>query len=382
MNSFLVITSSLLIAVLTGEMTLRLTTPFPISEISNRVTDPRLGYRLSPRLPDTDEMGFRNPQEWRPSYRVAAIGDSHTYGNNVATEDSWPRVFEKLTGYRTYNFGVGGYDVFNYHALVQKAVDDGAEYVIVGLYPANDFSVSYKYCSVPNSDFEYWRREIRVLGLRAPSNPEECAPFLKEKSPKGWGEFIVEHSATVSAINYLVVKKLEETFHETKSEISRDSFFHFTAGIGSLKIRRIKNHARLTDVGRSEIRDTLDDFGKMIGAWKELSEKRSVRLGILIIPSRERVVYELMRTQGSGADSTFLTLVAPQAELENMLVSMIRALDIPVFNATDHIVAAMKQALREGHDLYPASGDGHPYEQGYRAYALAAQELLRTMLTR
>ena len=42
------------------EIGLRVFTPHPITRTSNKIPDPRLGYRVDPKLQGIDERGFRN----------------------------------------------------------------------------------------------------------------------------------------------------------------------------------------------------------------------------------------------------------------------------------------------------------------------------------
>ena len=74
-----------------------------------------IGFKFSPRLRDIDIHGFRNRDDKWKNYELAAIGDSHTFGNNVFSKQSWPSQFEQMTGVQTYNYGVGGYGIFTYH---------------------------------------------------------------------------------------------------------------------------------------------------------------------------------------------------------------------------------------------------------------------------
>jgi lysophospholipase L1-like esterase len=66
-----------------------------------------------------DSLGLRGPEialaKPPGTFRVAAIGDSVTFGFNVSAEDAWPAALERDLGERTsarvevLNFGVGGY---------------------------------------------------------------------------------------------------------------------------------------------------------------------------------------------------------------------------------------------------------------------------------
>ena len=56
------------------------------------------------------------------SLRVLAVGDSFTFGDEVADGDSWPAILERQTGWRVYNGGVFGYGVDQIFLRMKKLV--------------------------------------------------------------------------------------------------------------------------------------------------------------------------------------------------------------------------------------------------------------------
>lgn len=88
---------------------------------------PGLNYELNPGADiDTkgvrvtvNSLGLRSPKialaKPADTFRVAAVGDSVTFGFNVSAEDSWPGVLQSVLSKKTSrrvevpNFGVGGY---------------------------------------------------------------------------------------------------------------------------------------------------------------------------------------------------------------------------------------------------------------------------------
>jgi hypothetical protein len=106
------------------------------------LSDPVLGERPNPQVPDHDAAGWRNAA--RPDRaRVVAIGDSQTYGQIVAREEAWPQRLEARTGVRVYNMALGGYGPVQYLRLVGEALALAPELVLVGFYSGNDLFGSY-----------------------------------------------------------------------------------------------------------------------------------------------------------------------------------------------------------------------------------------------
>ncbi len=385
MKNALLFLASLLVSVGLGEVALRVFTDFPVSTSSNKADDPRLGYRLSPASNEVDANGFRNEAGKAESYVVAAIGDSHTFGNNVRSADAWPAVFEQLSGVPTYNFGVGSYGIFSYHVLVRDAIDRPSGGVILGLYPANDFAESFNYCQAADPDFRYWSEEIARLGLSAPTTRSACGDDVGNGDPfAGIEDFLRNRSATVSAVEYLVVNRIRDNFARAREASGKksDDRFYFPDGIPSIEKDRVRKHAAGPDKPSGAA--MLDNFGKMAADWRDLSKRKGVPFGILIIPSREHVLYALLQRRGllDQADPQFREWAGNQVRFEQAVAKMIGEAGIPFADATSKVAEAFDAAVGEGRDFYPLLDDGHPYADGYRAYAEMAVALWDLMKQR
>src|SRR6476659_3031427 len=97
----------------------------PSGELSYLVHDDFLGWTVGPNrgkadtLYSTDSSGIRIPHSGMgltkhgEKIRIALLGDSYTFGQEVACEDTWGYVLEKSLGpdFQVLNFGVPGYGV-------------------------------------------------------------------------------------------------------------------------------------------------------------------------------------------------------------------------------------------------------------------------------
>ena len=97
----------------------------PSGELSYLVHDDSLGWTVGPDrekadvLYSTDSSGIRIPHsdtgltKRGEKIRIALLGDSYTFGQEVAYEDTWGYVLEKSLGpeFQVLNFGVPGYGV-------------------------------------------------------------------------------------------------------------------------------------------------------------------------------------------------------------------------------------------------------------------------------
>ena len=113
-KEILLLMVSLALSLFVMEFGLRAFTHFPIHGTkNNRVGHPVLGYTLNPSLSYVDASGFRNPMQDKRQHDIVAIGDSHTYGDNVGWKDAWPYRLGRILNKSVYNYGIGGYGIFD-----------------------------------------------------------------------------------------------------------------------------------------------------------------------------------------------------------------------------------------------------------------------------
>ena len=233
-----------MICIIFGEVALRLFTPFPIHSGKNKAFDERLLYVLDTGLGDVDDSGFRNPAI-PERVDIVAIGDSLTYGNNVFWRESWPYKLATMTGRSVYNFGVGGYSVYQYYQLFTQALKFRPKHVLIGLYVANDLAANCKLLNLP-----YWRKLAGEFGLKSFSCPDASlnqAKMVKKSKVISRLKDIGRASATLSAINY--VRDVYFPMHWFV-----DSYTISTGSISlSLERKRVSRHAKATDLNRPNI---------------------------------------------------------------------------------------------------------------------------------
>ena len=340
-------------ALLAAEIGLRMFTQFPVSYRSNRIMDPDFGYRLSSRLSDVDENGFRNSSPMG-SMDILAVGDSHTFGVNVSSEHAWPAELASKTGLKVYNTGVGSYGIATYHAVLSKLLASNKySKAIVALYPANDFQVSFSFCDI---DFAspFWLDQRSRLHL----NLLPLKPLCKgqDNVNKGWYKWIKANLAITSAIEILILDPL----NSVKQSIA------LPGGLPDIAMNtRNLNSEELQ--GESEL---LRESAKMFSDWATTFKGR---IAIVIIPSKERVFYEVMRERNvlSSAPTDLVTAVEREIAIEEFAFAEAARNLIPIVSALQDL----KDLVSHSADAYP-TGDGHPYEEGYIAYTQAAKRAL------
>ena len=374
---------ALLVSLLLCEIALRTLTRFPVSLTSNLVADPVLGYRLTSELEDVDKLGFRNPP--RPRKGLAAIGDSHTYGFNVASENSWPRLLERLTGIRTYNFGVGSYGVYSYHALIHESIDSELDGAIIAIYPPNDFIAGYSYC-LQNRDSEFWKAEKKRISLSMPPCKTVFPPY-DEPSPTNLIKLLLtEFTAIGSALKHLILEPVRRTVRRRQLLTSKatqrrgDSEAFYVPGANEFVSRaRVAGHARQSNINKSSVANIFDDFSIMASDWAHTWRAHHFPIGILVIPSKQRLLVEFAAKNGGNNHAEDLTAyLLRERELEARVTALAESAGLPVVSALPALVRAKSRAMRLNRPLYEI-GEGHPGKRGYEAYASAAVDLLHLM---
>jgi len=116
---------------------------------------PDLGYELVPNARgagwgtavEVNSLGLRGPEPRAlGEARIACLGDSVTFGNHLAFEDTWPRALERELAQQgqaveTLNLALGGYDtVQELAALEEKGLALAPRHVIVA-FCVNDLGI-------------------------------------------------------------------------------------------------------------------------------------------------------------------------------------------------------------------------------------------------
>lgn len=118
-------------------------------------TVPGLDYELRPNLDiewhgmhvRTNSQGMRNPERTKNKptgiIRIAAVGDSYTFGLGVKESETWPASLERLLNegdgrHEVLNFGVCGYNSKDEALVIRhKVMAWGPDLIVVG-YVMND----------------------------------------------------------------------------------------------------------------------------------------------------------------------------------------------------------------------------------------------------
>ena len=368
---------SIAVALILAEILVRTLTIYPNTLTSNRVPDENIGFRASQKIPEVDAAGFRNP-EGVPK-EIVAIGDSQTFGFNVRSAASWPALLSGIIGKPIYNFGSGGYGLLTYHGLLKLFLKPETRLAIVTLYPANDFEEFYASdadCLVLNNPSAFWKVERERLKLEWPAYPVGCL-HNDDNSEAGFFGNLTRHIAMLAMARDALGLGSAGVGIPGGPE---KGVVEIPDGLGTINISRTEMHERSTDPAVPEVAAMMKNLAIFFTDWKKMSEN-GVRIGIVVLPSRERVIHDYFERKGrlGELDPRLANGMKKQIAMEQFVRDSLEKSGLPFVFANEDLYRHLEFGLQKGIPLYPKADNGHPLELGYAAYASAARRLLIKM---
>lgn len=353
LKKILIITSSIILTLVLLEAGLRILTAFLIySPKNNLVYDDRLGRKFVPSVLDIDENGFRNPGV-PGEVDIAVLGDSHTYGVNVKSENSWPAQLARMSGTTVYNLGVGGYGTLQYYYLFDTAAALKPEHIVLALYPANDLNDVCKFIE----RLDYWREWARARGY----DTGVCT------GSSGW----------LSRINtVLSASHLYWTGARAIKRVNESTDFGDSVSITEeknptlIKYGTISSHRKYMDLERKRISFGLAVTEDLLREMKKKADTLGIEFSVALIPSKEVVFFDYLKEKGYKLPDDYTGLVENENKLAAGLSRFFRSEGIRFADARPYI----ERELFTSGDVYSTTDDGHPLEAGYNAYARAVYE--------
>ncbi len=354
------------------EAGLRLFTNFPMHNTwKAKVKDERLHHRHKQSIPGIDARGFRNPKVLDKAYLVA-LGDSHTYGHMVQPEDAWPRQLEKTIGRDVYNFGIGGYGVFHYYALMDDALAMDPQWIVVGLFLHNDIR---DMCRLLDEAAPYWRKVAAEKGWNLKAVNTCCERNKTKKTAK----YYFTRTAVGSAFDYYVLIRLKFKIIwalQRRHYVNRDELpgIHVNDDKNKTIITysRIKGSAPYVDLTNPTIAELYQFSKKLFEEMNERSEKALVKFGVVFLPSKEVVFYDYMVERGYELPQDLHDTVKNELEMKRGLIEFFDSKNIRYVDATPYMI----DLIHDPGNIYPDWADCHPLAAGQAGYAHAVLDMI------
>jgi hypothetical protein len=351
------------------------------------ISDSDLIYRGNPLAPDNDANGFRNANI--PSKaEIVAIGDSHTYGWGVHSDEAWPHELQKFTSCRVYNMGSNGVGPLQYAILAERAMHFEPRVLLIGIYFGNDF--------VDNWDMYIQHRD----NYPVPENLLQPAIELEQKAPlerdlamaanflhwgaetSGRGKNIAwyKHSAVWSFGQAIKNKLLNEQETGMPSVLSGD----FNTAVASLTARQLE-YASIFDgegwrtILTSRYREAAendDDPRIRVGYWltewavqriNNLARQNGIRSIFVLLPTKESVFAAKVRD--TAEHKYFEKLITEEAHYRQRLIHFMQNLNSSYVDLTPLLRTSAIQP-------YFDNANSHPNAVGHKIIAARLAEEL------
>lgn len=358
-KSFLLLVASLVISVGLLELGLRIFTPHPIDTTSGKIDHPQLKHTMDPALEEIDEDGFRN--QGNASADIIAIGDSHTYGWHVSSEESWPKILGKRLNRNVYNMGVGGFGLLQYHYLLEQSLgrEPQPKIILLALFLPNDLG---EMCNVIHWS-PYWE------SWASTNNVDSGVCAQKLISPySNFGVFLRTNLA-IGSMGFNLFNKYGGV--RKVSGISGNGIFISTDTI-STTVSFDYIDGRPMDRDLPQIAVAYDVLKKLLTDTHTEAEARDIFFAVLLLPSKVRVMYRFLPTLPSTLAMMYQEAVFYENRLNRDLTGFLTAKGIPFRDLRPDMEAAVETTQ----GIYPRSFDDHPTAVGNQVYAEGAYRLL------
>lgn len=289
--------------------------------------DPRTRVRAKPLFPrlltmgPNDILGFRN--NGVPNVAdIITIGDSQTYGSNVAIDQSWPGQLQNNLSEKAgnvYSMATGGWGAVQYLDMFMNAPLFEPHVVIIAFYTGNDPLESFQMAY----GIDTWAALRPDLTIN-----KSDAPHVTFPSPESewWPVTFKDGSQTV-----------------------------FTP---TLRLSSNQDHPAVS-AGYA----IMADVAKRISA---AAKPYQLKLVFTIIPTKELVYGLKVSRDNLTPPADYLTLLEREQHNIDQLSASLKNLPNAIYV---DVINPLQQAALGNTVLYPRDTNGHPFADGYKVIA-------------
>ena len=365
------------------------------------VDDDRLGKRGNPEWREHDARGFRNPSAL-DSATIVALGDSHTYGTSVSSEETWPSILSAQLGKDVYNMGLGGYGPAHNNENLSIAIELKPEWIIFGLYFGNDFYEDFLFAQrnrrlseyAPNdvlieiSELENRRTiadEVGFLFLRGGKIKESATNRLPSEvlEPPGFPwiirKWLTDHSKLYGLLRSLMIRfvydaeinaLLARDFHKAKANLTDRQlpFVSIYDGLSWQTIFTSPYRFRVMDNADPRIRTGIEISKHMLDRMRFRASDIGAKFVVLLLPTKEYVFWP--RVKNPDLHKLLTELVRHEDRIRNEIKRYMQERGIDFIDP----VTELRESERQP---YFPDGNGHPNASGHKIIAGKILEFIK-----
>lgn len=370
--------------------------------VSPVVDDDRLGMRGNPEWRDHDARGFRNLSALGNS-AIVALGDSHTYGSSVKTDEPWPSRLSVLLGEDVYNMGLGGYGPAHNAENLSTAMALEPKLVIFGLYLGNDFYDDFEFAKRNGLISEYADADVlrhvselekrQTLGdeigflFRSGRETERPTPAQtpskhseRSNALRTAGEWLSCHSR-LYGLARRTKKRVGSYFEDTNALLARD-FDRAREKLSDWQLAYVSAYdgptwktiftspyrLRTLDDADPRIRIGIEISKQMIGQMYRRVTEAGAKFVVLFLPTKEYVFWP--RVESPDEHKSLANLIGHEDRIRSEIKVYLQERGIDFIDPVP--------ALRETeHQPYFPDGDGHPNALGHEIIAEKVFEYIK-----
>lgn len=237
------------------------------------IPDPVYLLKGNPAHPEHDELGLRNP-EGIEAPDLVLIGGGVVYGAGVRAEQCWPALLQKRMGTGVLNAGMTGWGSVQYALAAEELTTMAPRRVIACLNPASDLIQAFTCASLSDS---LLARSFFDPDWTSLPQPDTTAT---NRAGRAIDRMAAEHPDLADEdILALLAQRGEPDVDPCVLEASR--FY-------------LAEHSLLAmqDLEHPVVEAGLSITVKVLAHLRRLSEERDFSLTILLMPTREYLVYQ------------------------------------------------------------------------------------------
>lgn len=381
-------------------------------------SDPRFGAVPNPAFPGHDRNGYRNPAALERA-AIVTIGDSFTYGTGVSVSQTWPQQLHGISGQSVYNMSLGGYGSIEAMMLVEQAISMHPSLVVFATYNGNDLMDAFR-AVYGRGQYEEFKtndpakaEEIRTLEEQdplivkikrvtrtmwaSPYNRTSAAAGIQAEpmdtptpeAPKtGRSDTAVGPNPSVwktikrskvLRLFFVAEQILQKTFvdtppHRFKWEQQHpDPVMHEIFDTPAFKTLFTPAYRHLAmNLDDPRVEEGLRISHQAIRRMHEVLQAQEIGYVVLLIPTKERVFYELYPEYHKTPSDAMQWLVDQESQIRQRTLAFLEENKIAYID----LLAVLRDCFKDGRQPYFMDNDAHFNAVGHAAVAQAVYRYL------
>lgn len=359
----------------------------------NYIEDSALRLRIAPGSSGHDERGFRNA-EALSVVDLVAMGDSQTYGTNVAASDAWPQQLSRLANIDVYNMGMPWSGPAHFYSLTRSDLPElETQVLVVAIYMGNDLVDAYDMVY----EYEYGvYSEFRDAGLRqsvdaggTTTDPTDIWQDQFNSQQEYVERFRLERRKALSALERFFQDKTrsywwlanrgifnpraqgaaEDAYRQWALDHSEDATLVEVDGLETILTPRVRGAA--VDLSNPTVSEGLRLTAVFLSLIENELTRNGIELLVVVIPTKELVYAKTVEEEGF-ADPVLDRLVEDELLASDYILGFCSDEGLSCI----HVLEALRTGLARGERIYPTHVDGHPTPQGHALIAGSVLEYL------